>query len=98
MPAVIEQRKKTPVQAAQRADAEHHVQQQECSRSKSANQQRLSGRAWVTPSADTDKHCEVERQQRHQRDVVHLLLPVPTDRAILNAHGNFSTLAVSNTV
>src|SRR6266496_1981790 len=60
MPAVVEQWKKTTIQSTQRADAQHHVQQQECSCSKPANQQRLCRRAWVTPSADTDKNGEVE--------------------------------------
>src|SRR5207302_4111828 len=98
MPAVIEQWKKTTIQSTQRADAQHHVQKQECSGSKRADQQRLCRRAWVPPRADTDKDGEVECEQRYERQIVHLLLPVPTDRAILNTHGNFSTLAVSNTV
>src|SRR6516225_2988545 len=98
MPAVIEQWKKTTIQSTHRADAQHHVQQQECSRSERSDQESLGRRAWVSPSADTDKNGEVECEQRHERQVVHLLLPVPTNRAILNAHGNFSTLAVSNTV
>src|SRR5882724_11633147 len=98
MPAVIEQWKKTTIQSTQRADAQHHVQQQECSGSKRADQQRLRRRAWIPPSAHTNEQSEIQRQQRQKRDIVHLLLPVPTNCAILNAHGNFSTLAVSNTV
>jgi hypothetical protein len=96
--AVVKQRKKTAIQPAQGSDAKHHVQQQECSCSKRANQQGHCRRAWVTPSAYTEENSEVQCQQRQKCEVVHFLLPVPTDCGILNAHGNFSTLAVSNRI
>src|SRR6266852_8947943 len=97
VPAVVEQWKKTAIQSTQWADAQHDVQQQECSGSKRADQQRLCRRARVAPGAHPNNNSEVQRQQRQKCDVVHLLLPVPADRAILDAHGNVSTLAVSNT-
>src|SRR6266849_3396161 len=96
--AVVEQRQKAAIQPAQGPDAQHHIQQQECSCTKRANQQRLCRRAWVTPSAHTNKNSEVQRQQRQKCSVVYLLLPVPTDCTVFNAHGNFSTTAVSKTV
>src|SRR6266849_1881711 len=96
--AVVEQRQKAAIQPAQGPDAQHHIQQQECSRSERANQQRLGRCTRVEPGAYTNKTPEVQRQQRQECDVVYLLLPVPTDRTILNAHGNFSTTAVSKTV
>src|SRR6266481_5640162 len=98
MPAVIEKWKKTTIQSAQWADTQHNIQQQEGGRSKRANQQRLGRRTRVQPGAHTNETPKIQRQQRQERDVVYLLLPVPTDRAILNAHGNFSTAAVSSTV
>src|SRR5208283_5098448 len=60
VPAVIKERKESPVHSRQRSNTEHNVQQQECSCSKRANQQRLCRRAWVSPSTDTDKDGEVE--------------------------------------
>src|SRR6476660_5647817 len=98
VPAVIEQRKKAAIQSTQGADAQYDVQQQECSSSKCANQQRLRCRAWIAPCAHTDENPPVQRQQRQKGEIIDLLLPVPTDRAILNAHGSFPTAAVSNTV
>jgi hypothetical protein len=43
--------------------------------------------------------CDYDLIQKRQKgDVLHLLLPVPTDRSTLEAHGSFSTLAVSKTI
>src|SRR6516225_6467329 len=98
MTAVVEQWKKTTIEACQRPDTQHDVQKQEGRCPQSANQQRLRGCAWVAPSSYAEERSEIKRKKRQQGDVVHLLLSVPTDGGILHAHGSLSTLAVSTTV
>src|SRR5215469_346325 len=98
MATVVEQGEKAAIQTSQWSDTEHHIQEYEGARPQSANQQCLRSCTRVPPSPNTDECCEVQHEQRKKGDVVHLFLPVPTDCGILDAHGSFSTLAVSDTV
>src|SRR5712692_392511 len=95
--AVIQQWQKTPVQAADRSDAQHNVQQKKCCGAEGADEQRLRRSRRVEPCSHSREHSYIQQYQGYQHDIVDFFLPVPTDRAVLNAHGSFSIGAVSTT-
>jgi len=87
MPAVVEQREKSGIKAAERADAKNDVQQQECGGTDSADEDGFGGGVRVQYGREDDKDREVEYDAGNKAEVVLLLLGVPTDGTIAGAHG-----------
>src|SRR5258708_2288714 len=87
--AIVEQRKKATIEAAQRADAQNQMQQQQRGRAEAADQQRLRRGIGMDQGAESHKHCQVQQNRGSQHRIVDPLLAIPSDSLILNTHGKF---------
>src|SRR5512146_2966711 len=97
VPAVVEQRQKAAIKAANRADTKDDVQQQERGRAESANQKGFDGGIGMNQRADAGKQGQVCDRAGRDDEVVLLLLRVPTDGLVLDAHGATPSGAASTT-
>ncbi len=87
MAPVVEQRQEARIEPAERSDRQDHVQQQEGAGAEGADQHGLGGGVGMEREADADEDPQVDDDAGDHHPVVDLLLPVPADGLVGDAHG-----------